>query len=187
MEQTIYCLGDSNTRGFDPRSFFGEAYERPWPLILGELTGCRTVNDGENGRRIQDCCRSYELLKKNLDREQPELLIVLLGSNDLLWEDSPEQIGGRMEQLLRRLREDFRDLSMLLLTPPEIRIPGPYRQAGEALTPGYRRAAEKYGADFLELTRGMLPLSCDGVHLTEEGHRQLAGILRLHLQETAML
>ena len=50
----IVCFGDSNTYGFDPRSWFGNRYdaESRWPDILESKTGWNICNLGENGREV---------------------------------------------------------------------------------------------------------------------------------------
>ena len=56
---TIWCFGDSNTYGYDPRGFFGGRYDAPWPELLEEKTGFEVINDGRNGRMMP--VREYEL------------------------------------------------------------------------------------------------------------------------------
>lgn len=48
----IVCLGDSNTWGFDPGSYFGGRYDVPWPEKLAQMTGWEVINAGENGCEI---------------------------------------------------------------------------------------------------------------------------------------
>ena len=48
----ILCYGDSNTFGYDPRSFLGDRYDTPWPEGVGELTGWQLRNSGLCGRRV---------------------------------------------------------------------------------------------------------------------------------------
>ena len=183
MKKVIYCLGDSNTWGFDPRSPFGDPYDKAWPELLGEQTGAEIFKDGLNGRSLRDCVQSYDLLKRSLTRGDPDLLILLLGSNDILMEDltDPAVVAGRMDALLKRIRADFRDLPLFLLSPPEIRIPGPYRDTVKALGGHYHSLSQQFSAGFLNLAELPLPLCYDGVHLTEDGHRLLAGILKQSL------
>ena len=52
---SVLCFGDSNTYGYDPRSFFGGRFpeEERWVNILGEKLCCETVNAGENGKEIK--------------------------------------------------------------------------------------------------------------------------------------
>ena len=187
MEKGIYCLGDSNTYGYDPRSFFGEPYNSPWPEQLGSLLSCSVYSDGVCGRTIRDVLASYDLLKRNLQDKKPALLILMLGSNDILMEEelSPSQLADRMEALLSRLGEDLKSLPICLLSPPDIRIPGNFRQRVRDSAVCLKALASLHGIDFLDLSSCALPLSYDGVHLTEEGHGLLARILSIELTKNS--
>ena len=189
MEKCIYCLGDSNTYGYDPRSPFGDRYEAPWPELLGKALSCRIFRDGRNGRSIADVILGYDLLKDSLLRQQPELLILLLGSNDILMDGmtDPRNVSSRMEALLKKLRRDFTGLPILLLSPPPIRIPGPWMDTVTSLSFFYESLSQRYDTEFLNLMSLSLPLSYDGVHLTEDGHGQLAGILSKLLKKDQVL
>ena len=50
----LICYGNSNTFGYDPRSWLGDRYapEDRWVDILGKNTGWDVRNQGMNGRRI---------------------------------------------------------------------------------------------------------------------------------------
>ena len=186
MYTSVYCLGDSNTYGFDPRSPFGDRYEGVWCQLLAQELPCKIYGDGVNGRRIREVLQHFDLLEKMLWKQSPDLLMILLGSNDILMEDAPDasMISGRMEDLLKRLRFSFPALPILLLSPPEIRLPGPWRETAYRVSDLYASLARTYGTDFLDLSRCSLSLSCDGVHFSQEGHRQLAEILKSSLQKS---
>lgn len=53
MATTLLCYGDSNTYGYDPRSYLGERYPRSvrWTGLLAE-EGYTVRNEGMNGRSI---------------------------------------------------------------------------------------------------------------------------------------
>ena len=58
----IVCFGDSNTYGYDARSFFGERLpeNERWPEILGALSGWEIINEGVNRglwNPLTDICR----------------------------------------------------------------------------------------------------------------------------------
>ena len=73
----VICFGDSNTYGYDPRSYLGGRYDADsrWVDILAEETGWTVCNLGENGREIP---ASPDF------PADTDLLIVMLGTNDLL-------------------------------------------------------------------------------------------------------
>ena len=51
MKGTIICYGDSNTNGYDPRSFMGDRYGKDirWTGVLAEKTDWSIRNHGMNG------------------------------------------------------------------------------------------------------------------------------------------
>ncbi len=87
----ILCIGDSNTLGYDPRSYYGSRYPADvrWTDQLGNYT---VVNCGMNGLSIPQNTAVY---KKLIRSRNPELTIVMLGSNDLLEGASADIIADR--------------------------------------------------------------------------------------------
>ena len=76
----ILCIGDSNTWGYDPRSYYGSRYpaDARWTDQLDDYT---VVNCGMNGLSIPQNAAVYKELIKS---RKPDLTIVMLGSSDLL-------------------------------------------------------------------------------------------------------
>lgn len=54
----VICHGDSNTFGYDPRSWLGGRYDAGsrWVDILAAETGWTVSNWGENGREMRKPC-----------------------------------------------------------------------------------------------------------------------------------
>ena len=102
----IYCYGDSDTYGYDPRSFLGGRYPKTvrWTALL-QQAGWSVQNDGENGRCIP--CTDWETqrLQRELRRQQAEALVIMLGCNDLLRQPrrTADACGERMERFLSGL------------------------------------------------------------------------------------
>ena len=164
---TILCCGDSNTFGYDPRSLIGDRYERPWPEILGELTGWNVQNNGMCGRRVP---MSDTVFSTNADR-----FLVMLGTNDLLSGDEPRMIAKRMELFLCRQERS----KCILLAPPPLCRGEWVTDDGlinrcEALAGEYLKIAENLRIPFLDPRDWDIPLCFDGVHFTEDGHRIFA-------------
>ena len=90
----VICFGDSNTYGYDPRGYFGGRYEADnrWVDILAAETGLTISNMGQNGREIPSAAPTFPA--------DTDLLIVMLGTNDLLQGRSPEQAAERLERFL---------------------------------------------------------------------------------------
>ena len=170
----IICLGDSNTYGYDPRSFFGGRYDKTncWVDVLAEKTGWEICNRGENGREIPSAPVSVS--------EDTDLLIVMLGSNDLLQGLSPETVAGKMEQFLAGLQLEREKI--LLIAPPPM-APGEWVHddglinASVYLGSLYQTLAVRLGILFADAGKWDVELAYDGVHFTEQGHRAFADSL----------
>ena len=179
------CFGDSNTYGYDNRSYFGGRYDENtrWPRLLAQMSGGEAVELGENGRRIPRTEAEIQNALGSLRRAGPaDFLIVLLGGNDLLSdgaEASAETAAARMERFRRRTDElpELRSAKKVLAAPPPF-TRGAWvsseRLISESrrLAKSYERLAGRLGCAFLN--SGELPLQSDGVHFTEEAHRLLS-------------
>ena len=161
----IICFGDSNTYGYDPRSFLGDRYpaEDRWVDILAKKLGCDAVNAGMNGRAIP---------RYPVKFEPAELLLIMLGTNDLLQGNSPEQVRNRMEQFLEGI--DYDKSKILIITPPPLKL-GAW--VPEQALVDASRALNFHGLGVRCVGPWDLSLTFDGVHLTEEGHALLAEYL----------
>ena len=164
----ILCYGDSNTYGYDPRSYFGSRYPADvrWADLLARETGWEVVNEGMNGRSIP--AGSFVSLP------HADLLVVMLGSNDLLNGCSAEETAARMEVFLEQIRSAYHRI-LLVAPPPMVR--GDWVTEERPLTDSvrlameYRRLAEKPGIFFADADEWGVELTFDGVHFSGTGHR----------------
>lgn len=174
---TIFCLGDSNTYGYDPTNFWGEPYSTPWPTCLQGLIREIVLNYGENGAEIPHRSQDFYWLEKKIAKEEPiDLMIIMLGSNDLLLTGGHvERICMRMEGLVDFLKERLPETKLLLLAPPQLAGMEAYlNPACLKLTEEYRLLAEQEGLLFADPKKWSLTLGADGLHLTEEAHARFA-------------
>ena len=180
----ILCFGDSNTYGYDPRSYFGDRYpaQDRWVDILAQQTGYDIRNEGQNGREIPR--RAYELnpFRLALSQHQPlDLLIILLGSNDLLQGAAPIETAARMENFLNQIPLD-RDQVLLIAPPPMKRgawvMDDRLITASTELAHQYRTLAQKTGIRFADAGCWGIDLTFDGVHFSETGHKAFANGIR---------
>ena len=165
----VVCFGDSNTYGYDPRSFLGDRYDADfrWVDILAAKTGWAIRNEGENGRQIP---RTAVHLPEDVD-----LLIVMLGTNDLLQGNSVEAVVRRMESFLCGIRKE----KLLLIAPPPMKL-GEWVasqsliEASKQLAVAYEDLSKRLGIRFADAGAWNVALAFDGVHFTQEGHRAFA-------------
>ena len=173
----VICFGDSNTYGYDPRSYLGGRYaaDSQWVDILAEETGWTVRNLGENGREIPTSVPDFPA--------DTDLLIIMLGTNDLLQGRSPEQAAARLERFLSDISLDRSKI--LVIAPPPVKrgawVPNQqliddsrtFAQLCHAL-------AAQMGIRFADAGKWDILLAYDGVHFTEQGHRTFAaGLLEV--------
>ncbi len=174
----VVCFGDSNTWGYDPRDFFCRPYDLIWPTLLQEMTGWRVINWGENGREIPTEKVSFP---KDMD-----LLILMLGTNDLLQYRDPVEACKRMSLFLQDLKATVDRI--LLVAPPHMRYgtwvtDSELTGASVSMTELFRSLALQYGILFADAEEWNIPLAYDGVHFSEGGHRVFAEGLFRYLTE----
>ena len=174
----LVCFGDSNTYGYDPRSYFGGRYpaEHRWVDLLAQKMGCKVVNAGENGREIPRCEGELQRFQRLLKTNQPlDLLIIMLGTNDLLEGLSPETTATRMEKFLTDM--GFPKQRILLIAPPPL-VRGAWvpDQAlidkSVVLGSAYHSLSERLRISYAG--QWQIPMTFDGVHFTEAGHEEFA-------------
>ena len=170
----IICFGDSNTYGYDPRSYLGGRYDADsrWADILVEETGWTVCNMGQNGREIPATAPDFPA--------DTDLLIVMLGINDLLQGRSPEQAAERLNRFLSGISLDRSKI--LLIAPPPVKRGAwvPDQQLiddSHAFAQLCQTMAEQLGIHFANAGKWDIPLAYDGVHFTEQGHRAFAARL----------
>ena len=167
----VICFGDSNTYGYDPRSYFGGRYgaDSRWVDILAAQTGWTISNIGQDGREIPSSAPTFPA--------DTDLLIVMLGTNDLLQGCSPQQAAERLERFLAAVPLDRNKL--LLIAPPPVAleawVPSPQLiDDSRAFARLCQTLAKQMGIRFADAGRWDIPLAYDGVHFAEQGHKAFA-------------
>lgn len=175
----VICFGDSNTFGYDPRSWFGGRYDADsrWVDILAAQTGWTVCNMGQNGREIP---ASAPLFPADTD-----LLIIMLGTNDLLQGQRPEQAAGKLKHFLCGIM--LERSKILLIAPPPLAL-GEWVSSPRLIDDAHafaqccRVLAEQMHLRFADAGLWHIPLAYDGVHFTEQGHKAFAAGLLDALQ-----
>ncbi len=211
MAGTIICYGDSNTYGYDPRSFLGGRYEadRRWPEILDAETDWTVINCGMNGR-----CTPYFLpeienvthrLAQWAQEKAPVWLWIMLGTNDLLHNEqlTAQAVTERMERFLKKLlacaeiapgvpgdggtdgKICLRLISPVHLSRGEWVETDERCRESEKLDDLYEKLAKKLGISFTCAGKWDIPVLYDGVHFSEEGSRRFADCMKSELEPDA--
>ena len=167
----VICYGDSNTYGYDPRSYIGSRYlkDSHWVDLFAAKTGWDVENAGMNGRGIP---RRPIYIPDNTD-----LLIVMLGTNDLLSGENPESVSAHMETYLNGL--NIEKNKILLIAPPPMTLGDwvPAKRLVDAsvqLAKCYQALAKRIGVGYADAGEWNVSLTFDGVHFAENGHKAFA-------------
>ena len=167
----VICFGNSNTYGYDPRGYLGGRYDSDsrWVDILAAETGWTVYNMGQNGREIPAAAPTFPA--------DTDLLIVMLGTNDLLQGCSPEQATERLERFLATV--PLNRSKILLITPPPVTLGAWVPSAkliddSRTFTRLCQTLANQMGIRFTDAGKWDIPLAYDGVHFTEQGHKAFA-------------
>ena len=184
----ILCYGDSNTYGYDPRSYFGARYPKNvrWTGRL-MVAGYEVVNEGQNGREIP--ARGGEVFSaiNMIQNAFPlDVIVIMLGGNDLLQHPSfrAEDVTARMERFLRELQSHVSECCYLLVAPPPMQwgewvMEQRLIDESARLSACFHSLARSLRIDYADAGQWNVELAFDGVLFSEAGHTAFAdGLLR---------
>ena len=167
----VICFGDSNTYGYDPRSIWDERYDAAhrWVDILAETCRLEIENQGQNGREIPT--------KSTCFPQDTDLLIIMLGTNDILQGNSPEHVAKRMGQFIDSL--NIKKEHILLIAPPAFKLGAwvpdvDLIRASMQLAEFYKTLAQWKEICFIDASQWDISMAYDGIHFTEAGQRAFA-------------
>lgn len=174
----ILCYGDSNTYGYDGTDPFGGRLPDNirWPELLGRSLGCEVLNCGLNGRCVPHYPRTVETDLRLLSRAKSgDLILVMLGTNDLLCGAEAENIAEHMKVFLSRLIDSQPGCKTLLAAPPPAAVDGEDCSAAFLeLAEAYYTVSQELGISFVDTTSWQIPVVGDGIHFSERGHMLFA-------------
>ena len=191
----ILCIGDSNTYGYDPRSFLGSRYPKDvrW---TDNLYGHDVINCGVNGMAVPDDGAPFVAM---IEKELPDVIIIMLGGNDLLLGRSADDTRDHMASFLDSIIQDAagapltkqsdvgkhgfnpsgRAERILLIAPPSFKT-GEWVQSeaeieeSQRMCELYLNLASEKGCMFADADEWDIAISFDGVHFLPEGHMTFA-------------
>jgi len=196
----VLCFGDSNTWGYIPGSDH-KRYDKStrWSKILATLLGNdhEVIEEGLNGRTIslddprhgKEGKNSMPYIIPCLESHSPlDWVIVMLGTNDmkdqfnLSANEILENLSGLLKIISSHQSQSTKESpSLLVISPPLINVPScSYSESrfktadhkSDELAVLLKPLCIKHGWAFID--GRVLETGVDGVHLSKEGHTQLA-------------
>ncbi|MEX1216099.1 SGNH/GDSL hydrolase family protein [Saccharospirillum sp.] len=200
MENTVLCFGDSNTWGASPGMSRRYSAKERWPMIVAELLGpqFRVIEEGLPGRTtVHDdpfdgpVKNGIKYLEPCLISHQPDLVILLLGTNDLKsrFNLSAFDISMGANACARLcqgfvLHEQNRCPEVLLVSPPRIYEVSEHSLSfsggtGKSawLSEEYSARAEELGCHFFDAGTVVESSTEEGIHWDVTQHTNLANSL----------
>jgi acyl-CoA thioesterase-1 len=134
----VLALGDSLTQGA------GVTPEEAWPNLLANKTGWVVINGGVSGDTSE---QALQRLPNLLEQQNPVLVLVTLGGNDMLRHIPEQQTIANLEQILALIKAHGAK-PVLLATPN----PSPMRAVFRDLSAPdfYRKLAEAQHVPLIE-------------------------------------
>lgn len=202
----IVCFGDSNTYGYDAITDGRFDENTRWTCLLQKLAGpdYTIIEEGLSGRTtcyrdpINEGMAGIDYLYPCLMSHGPfDVLIIMLGTNDCKerFSATPKNIADGMKRLVEKAKAMpvWRNMpNIIVIAPAPIRIECESSHvAGEMgisshksyqLAQEYSAMAELEKVRFLDAA-DMDMNTIDYMHLSAEGHRQLAELIWKELQK----
>ncbi|WP_027853895.1 arylesterase [Marinobacterium litorale] len=159
-DDRILAFGDSLTEGY------GVAPGQSYPVQLAQITGLEVINAGVSGEETSE---GLARLEQVLQREAPQLVLLLEGGNDILRNRNAAQIRENLAQMIEQIRAS--GAQVVLIGVPE-------KNLFSSVAPVYRELAEQYDLVFIDtLIADLLRTArykSDQVHFNALGYRALA-------------
>jgi acyl-CoA thioesterase I len=104
----ILAFGDSLTYGF------GAPKGKSWPDVLAQKSGHIVINDGISGNTTEDGIQRFS---QSLEDNQPSLVILSLGGNDMLRQMSHEKMIANLKSMIETAEK--KGIQVVLLAEPQ--------------------------------------------------------------------
>ncbi|MGF1694382.1 SGNH/GDSL hydrolase family protein [Vibrio lamellibrachiae] len=197
--KTVLCFGDSNTWGYDPDQPRRFSTDERWTMRLQTQisSNYRIIEEGQNSRTtvfedpFEQGKRGLDYLHPCLESHHPDLVIIVLGTNDLQtrFNATASDISkgaARLVQIAQQFQHAFMEKppEVLLVSPPPVLEVGPFidsfvgaEEKSRELAYFYELRAQELGCHFLNAADYIQTSKTEGVHWQREEHAKFADAL----------
>lgn len=172
-DAVILAFGDSLTVGV------GTTEQNSYPSVLAELSGLNIINSGVSGETSDI---GLKRLPDELDRVNPDLLILIEGGNDILQNRKQSEIKKNLGDMIESANN--RGVPVVLIGIPE-------KNLFSDSAPFYQELADQYQLVFDGSLIGDLQrspqLKSDHIHFNKKGYRKMAESIYKLLRENGAL
>ncbi|MCU7836769.1 MAG: arylesterase [gamma proteobacterium symbiont of Taylorina sp.] len=173
-DAVILAFGDSLTYGT------GTSEASSYPSVLQQLTGYEVINEGIPGELSRD---GLQRLPALLDNNQPQLMILIHGGNDILRNFPRQHTADNLKQMIAMAKQ--RDIKVVMLGVPtfgllSLESAAIYEQVASA-------DQVPVNLDILSEILSDKQLKSDRIHPNKEGYRLMAEAVYSLLQSSGAL
>jgi len=169
----IVAFGDSLTAGK------GVSQDKAYPVVLSELTGFTVINAGISGETTEE---GLDRLPDVLDRENPSLLILFEGGNDILRNYDLSETKQNLDAMINIAKEQGVQVALVGL---------PRKQLLSSTAGFYNELADEHKLPIQDKIVASLlrkpAMKSDSVHFNAKGYRALAQSIAQMLREAGAL
>ncbi len=159
-EATILAFGDSLTQGV------GTTKQHSYPSVLAQLSGRKVVNAGISGELTE---QGLARLESVIDKNSPDLIILLEGGNDILRNRNLQQTKQNLTAMIALAKQ--KGVQLVLIGVPQ-------KQLFSDVAPFFKELAEEHKLVFDgELISSLLRKrsnKSDMVHFNKSGYQKMA-------------
>jgi lysophospholipase L1-like esterase len=179
-DAVIMAFGDSLTFGT------GADKTQSYPSVLAQLSSHTVINAGVAGEISADGLKRLPAL---LDEQQPQLLILIHGGNDILRNLPREQTAANLTQMIAEAKK--RNIKVVMLGVPTFGLFSVVGLSGLESAELYKQVAEaeKVPSDLKSLPAIIVKreLKSDEVHPNAQGYQRLGEAVFKLLQDSGAL
>jgi len=156
------AFGDSLTAGV------GASHEQNYPSILSGLLGIDIINEGISGETTS---QGLARLPDALENDEPDLVLLCMGGNDMLADMDHENIRNNLETMIRDIKATGADVILIGVPKPGLIL---------GIPDFYEELADTYQLPYDDTLPSILSknhLKSDYIHPNAKGYQILAEAL----------
>ena len=202
----VLCFGDSNTYGFVPEKCTRYDKNTRWTGVLQALCGSdfSIIEGGCNNRTAfvdnpADTEQTgYKILPEYFKKDYFDIVVLAIGINDLqlFFKPTLEEFEQGIEKLIKITKDLSPNAKIILVCPSKLDLAGIKSgvfsfqfdeisvEKSYHLPQIYKKLAEKYACELVDLNEIVKVSPLDGLHFSAESHKTIAENLYKNLKQT---
>lgn len=202
----VLCFGDSNTYGFVPEKCTRYDKNTRWTGVLQTLCGSdfSIIEGGCNNRTafVDNPAGAeqtgYKILPEYFTKDYFDIVVLAIGINDLqlFFKPTLEEFEQGIEKLIKITKDLSPNAKIILVCPSKLDLAGIKSgvfsfqfdeisvEKSYHLPQIYKKLAEKYACELVDLNEIVKVSPLDGLHFSAESHKTIAENLYKNLKQT---